>query len=165
MTLRFRLYRSDTGRWRRGTRKVHALRRPLELHSALRDWSRQAVFLLVALLALVVFLLALVTRDLVVPAVQSVMAAPAAPLTPFCDRSPFSLGEDLFVCAPAGTELPPWSRQEDPVELATIIDRATMYLWSGAWSLVERTSLELGSLLPRHAWSTLEALEQPGDPD
>jgi hypothetical protein len=33
MTLRFRLYRSDTGRWRRGTRKVHALRRPLELRA------------------------------------------------------------------------------------------------------------------------------------
>jgi hypothetical protein len=147
---------------------VHALRRPLEFCDAFRDWSRRTIFLLVVLLALAALLLALVTRDLVVPAVRSAVATPAAPLTPFCDRSPFSLDEELFICAPAGTPLPPWSRQENPVEhsveLATFIDKAITHTWSGAWSFVEPFALELGSLLSRPAWSTLEALEQPGDP-
>jgi hypothetical protein len=116
MTLRLQLYRSVTGRWRRGTNKVHVLEQPLELRDDLRDWSRRVIFALSVLLALCVVLVVLVTRDCVIPAVRSFAAAPVEPPSSFCTRSPFALYEELFVCAPAGAEPPSWSTPITPVE-------------------------------------------------
>jgi hypothetical protein len=159
MSLRLSLYRSITGRWRQGTRVVRALRRPLEPRSDLQSWSRRAILLLAALLALAVTFAALLTPVLL-DALRGAESIPGA----FCDRSPFTLDEELFACAPVGTPLPSWSTPEEPVELATRIDNILVFIWSGARSLVESVSLQLGSLLSSPAWSAVEALEQPGDP-
>jgi hypothetical protein len=162
MTLRLWLYRSVTGRWRRGTRRVNALRRPLAFREDLQGWSRRVILALAALLALAIIMLALLTPALL-GALRGASLEPA--LQPaYCDKIPFALDEELFSCAPAGTPLPPWSRPDDPVEFATHLDNTLTYLWSGARSLVERFATELGDFLTRPAWSTLEALAQPGDP-
>jgi hypothetical protein len=162
MTLRLWLYQSNAGRWRRRTRQVNVLKRPLAFREKLLGWSRRAIFALAALLALAVTLLALLT-PVFMDALRGAALEPDTQPS-YCDKDPFTLGEDLFVCASAGTPLPPWSRPEEPVEFATQLDYILISIWSGAWSLVESCSLELGSLLSNPAWSTLEALEQPGDP-
>jgi hypothetical protein len=162
MTLRLWLYKSNAGRWRRRTRYVNALRRPLAFREELLGWSRRAILALAALVALAVMLLALLT-PVVVDALRGAALEPGVQPT-FCDKDPFTLDGELFVCAPAGTQLPPWSRLEEPVEFATHLDNILTSIWSGAWSFVECVKLELGSLLSSPAWSTLEALEQPGDP-
>ena len=116
MSLRLQMHRFNTGRWRRGTRRVHVLRRPLEPRAARHDWSRPAVFLLAALLTVTACLLALVCRDCVFPLVRGALAPPTLAADHFCDQSPFTLGSVVFACSPADAELPAWTRLETRLE-------------------------------------------------